>query len=232
MLNEIHRPEYTNTDYVVALAKIVVLSGVSSTIEDYETQIIVEFLKKHFRPRPHPTKASVTIYSPQYLVNIWEYGAGGSFPMPENYSKISCEYIGKVIAAFKEWRRKENTRPPVFVLPEKELPPKSNDAINKSICIKEFERFKEKGAVFLGATCYDALVELDQFEPTLWEEYKTRADALETVERGDKGKASGSIIQYRTLLASITPQTITTRSKTLAVEDYFKTIETVEDLGL
>lgn len=224
--------DYSNADYAKAIGKIVVLSGVSSQIETYEMDIIVNFLRKHFRPRPHPSKAHVTIYSPDYLVNIWEYGTGGKFQMPENYSKISPEYIGRVITAFKEWRRKENTRPPVYVLPAKQLPPASNDAINKSIVLKDFARFKEKGKVFIGATCYDALVELDQFDKELWREYYELAERMEKVERGEKGKASGSMIEYRSLLASITPQTLTTRAKTLAVEEYFKTVESIEELGL
>jgi len=226
--------KYTNSEYAVAIAKIVVLSGVSSQVEPFEMEIIIEFLRQHFKPRPHPEKENIVIHSPDYLVNIWKYGAGGSFPMPENYTKLSCEYMGRVIMAFREWRKRENTRPPVFKLPEPAvaLKPADNDAVNKSIVLKDFERFKAKGYILIGHVCYDALVELDQFEPTLWEDYKSRADALEIAERGNKGKASGSIIQYRNLLNSITPQTIETRAKGLAVEDYFRTIETAEELGL
>lgn len=229
-----HRPEYTNAEYAIALAKIVVLSGVSSKIEDYETQIIIEFLRQHFKPRPHPEKENIVIHSPDYLVNIWKYGAGGSFPMPENYTKISCEYIGRVIMAFREWRKRENTRPPVYKLPEpaKALKAADNDAINKSIVLKEFERFKQKGKVLIGAISYDALVELDQFDTELYKDYLQQADVLETMERGEKGKASGDLITYRTLLNSITPNTLENRAKALAVEDYFKTIESVEDLGI
>lgn len=229
-----HRPEYTNADYSLAIAKIVVLSGISSKIEDFEMTIIIEFLRRHFRPRPHPTKANITINSPEYLVNIWQYGAGGSFPMPENYTKISCEYIGRVIMAFREWRKRENTKPPVYKLPETTpaLSAADNDAVNKSIVLKDFERFKQKGKVLIGGICYDALVELDQFNTELYKEYLPQAEVLEKAERGDRGKASGDIITYRVLLSSISPKTLDDRAKGLAVEAYFRTIETIEELGL
>lgn len=226
--------DYTTKDYAVALAKIVVLSGMSSQLEDYETTIIIEFLRKHFKPRPHPHKANVTINSPEYLVAIWEYGTAGKFQMPENYAKLSPEYIGRVIQAFRNWRRQVNTRPPVFQLtePPKALPPAENDALNKSIVLKEYDRYKAKGFLLFGSTCYDALVELDQFDATLYEDYLNRAKAVEMSERQEQGKNSGSIAIYRQLTKSIGEKTIISRAKDIAVSEYFKTIETSEELGL
>jgi hypothetical protein len=219
---------YTNKDYAIALAKIIVLSGVSSEIEEYETQIIIEWLKKHFRPRPHPSKANVNIYSPEYLVKIWEYGAGGSFKMPENYTKLSCEYIGRVITAFKEWRRSVNMRPKLSQVAVKELPPKSEQETNRSILEKEFNRYKEKGIVFLGSIAYDILVDIDHFDATLYEDYEDTAKALETSERAEQGRNSGDLITYRNMLNNIKPQSIKDRAKRMAVEDYFKTIDAIE----
>lgn len=225
---------YSNNEYAVAIAKIVVLTGISSAIESYEMNIIIEFLRKHFTPRPHPSKADVTIMSPEYLVKIWEYGCGGKFPMPENYTKLSPEYMSKVIQAFRAWRRQVNTRPPVYQLPEPvaALKPAENDALNKSIVLKAFDRYKLKGFLLFGAVCYDALVELKQFDNTLFEDYFDRANVLEKLDREQEGRNSGSMSTYRSLVNNIGKKTIETRAKTIAVEEYFKTIETSEDLGL
>lgn len=106
-------------------------AGIREDITDAEEMVIVDLIQTEFN-----------FLSPEEIGRAFKMNASGKYwEIIEAYQTFSPIYVGKILTAYKEWKRKENAKPkllePLKQLPEAKIDPKKSFDFIKNVWINE-----------------------------------------------------------------------------------------------